>query len=103
MCKVKFLLSEQAFTKQQVESLVSKLSEFGNNLEGNERKLLDLLIAGATRVITIRGTEELHGIKDNLSEAISDALERFVGASNDLQNDNCPPSSCPPPVYAWNR
>ena len=96
-------MSEQLFTKEEVESIVTKLSDFGNNLNDKERKLLELLIAKCTIGVPVGETEIIEDIKTDLESAVRDALERFIGAPSLSYNDENFIKSPGGNVYSWHR
>jgi hypothetical protein len=96
-------MTEGLFTEQEIESVVAKLGQWGNTLTGNERKLLDLLISSATKVVTIRGKEDLFDINNNLEEATRDALIRFKNSNSDMTYGGAKITEGESVYYGWRR
>jgi len=71
--------SAGSFTREEVESLATKIEDWSKNLPAGERELLEFLVARA-ELPWIESTEELIVIDKTIREAAYSALEAFINS-----------------------
>lgn len=73
--------NDEKFSNEEVESLASKLDEWGKGLQAGEVALLQLMIAGYGKNVSANEPEEIDTkkVRNSMREATIEALRRFVG------------------------
>ncbi len=85
-------MSQEKFSENDVNAISVKIAEFGSTLNDNERKLLDLLIAAASRPTIIASEEILDNINLDLKISSKNALSRFVNSNSTIIKDDYSPT-----------